>query len=116
MGLVLPVVFAILFASYELARANLLRHVARASAYEGARVGILPGASAADIRAVVNRSLGTVGVRGADVTITPESIQARSPKVRVDVSIDAAPNFLTAPFFFRGAAFSGDCELSREVL
>lgn len=116
LALTLPILFLVLFASYELARANLLRHAARAAAYEGARVGILPGTSADRVKSAAKFVLATIGVRGATVTVTPANIQSRSPNVRVDVVIDAKKNFFFAPIFFRDAKFVGDCELSREVL
>jgi Flp pilus assembly protein TadG len=116
LAITLPVLFLILFASYELCRANLLRHVARAAAYEGARIGILPGADANEVKTSVRRVLATVGVHGANITVTPPNIQARTPTVQVDVEIDARTNFLFAPFFFRNATFAGDCTLTREVL
>lgn len=116
LALTLPILFFILFAAYESARANLLRHAARSAAYEGARVGIVPGVSAQDVEDTANAILATIGIRNADVTITPTQIQESSPTVRVDVAIDAEDNFFFAPFFFRDAVFAGDCELSREVL
>ena len=115
-ALTLPVLFLVLFASYELCRANLLRHAARAAAYEGARIGILPGANTDKIEAAANFVLATVGVRGAKITVTPNDIQASTPQVRVDVEIDAQQNYFFAPFFFRDSKFLGDCELTREVI
>jgi hypothetical protein len=93
-----------------------LRHAARAAAYEGARVGILPGTDVDKIESSVRFVLGTIGVHGAEITVTPSSFDARTPFVRVDVEIDAKKNFFFAPFFFRNATFTGDCELSREIL
>lgn len=116
LAITLPVLFLVLFSSYELARANLLRHAARAAAYEGARVGILPGTSIDQIEKAANFVLGSVGVRAADIVVTPANFQTRTPVVRVDVRIDANRNLLFAPFFFRNAVFAGDCELSREIL
>ena len=116
LALTLPVLFFVLFVSYELARANLLRHAARAAAYEGARVGILPGTDVEKIESSVEFVLGTIGVRGAKIKVTPNRFDARTPNVRVDVEIDATKNFFFAPYFFRNAKFTGDCELSREIL
>jgi Flp pilus assembly protein TadG len=115
MALTLPVLFAILFASYELSRANLLRHAARAAAYEGARVGILPGANSNKVKAAVRFSLASIGVRGAKIAVTPNDLKSRTATVRVDVKIEARKNFFFAPFFFRDSNFVGDCELSREI-
>ncbi len=116
LALTLPVLFFVLFASYELARANLLRHAARAAAYEGARVGIIPGTSSNKVKSAARFVLGTIGVRGAKITVTPNSINLDTPEVRVDVEIEARMNFFFAPFFFRDSKFVGDCKLSREVL
>ncbi len=115
LALTLPILFFLLFASYELSRANLLRHAARASAYEGARVGILPGANSDQVKSAVRFTLASIGVREAKITVTPNDIKARSTTIRVDVNIEAKKNFFFAPFFFRDGEFSGDCELSREV-
>ncbi len=116
MAIGLSLVLFILFATYELARANFMRHAARAAAYEGARIGILPGTDEAKIREGVDFVLHTMGVRQADVVITPATFDVKTPRVRVDVTIDANKNLFFAPFFMKNARFVGNCELSREVL
>jgi hypothetical protein len=57
-----------------------------------------------------------MGVRDADVVITPATFDRRTPRVRVDVSIEARRNLFFAPFFLKNARFVGNCELTREIL
>ena len=73
-ALCLPVLFAILFGSYELARANMMLHSTESAAYEGARVGIIPGATPESVRESVGGILRSVSVSEFDVVIRPEVI------------------------------------------
>src|SRR5690606_21432947 len=64
-ALTAPLLFFILFASLEFARANMLRNTVEMAAYEGARRGIVPGATAEDVRDAARFPLTTIFVRNA---------------------------------------------------
>ncbi|MBX3440075.1 MAG: pilus assembly protein, partial [Planctomycetaceae bacterium] len=46
LAIVLPVLFLFVFSAIEFSRLNMLRHLASVAAYEGARQGIVLGATA----------------------------------------------------------------------
>ena len=56
-AMILPVLFLFIFASFEFSRLNMLKHLAGAAAYEGAREGIVIGATADDVTTRVNAIL-----------------------------------------------------------
>ena len=50
----LPILLMVLFGCYEVARANMLVHATESAAYEGARVGIIPGCNSRKSRSLGN--------------------------------------------------------------
>ena len=114
MAMCLPVLFLLLFGCYEFARANMIKHAAEAAAYEGARVGIVPGAKVADVEDACRFVLSTVGVRNFDVEVSPDPITRRDRKVRVVVNMKMRENTLIGLLFNEESEFTGSCELTRE--
>jgi len=112
----LPLLFLVLFASYEFGRANMLHHVCESAAYEGARVGMVPGATPQKIENAVQGVLSSVGVRNADIRIIPNVINNQTPNIRVEIDIPMRSNTIIPTSFTRDAVFSGKCEMVRETL
>lgn len=115
-ALCLPVLLAILMGSYELARANMMLHSTESAAYEGARVGIIPGATPESVRAAVGGVLNSVGVRKFDIAITPEVITNQTIDIEVLVTVPLRENLALPTFFIQDPTFQGTCTLQREVL
>lgn len=116
LALTLPIFFLLLFGFYELSRANLIIHTAEAAVYEGARVGILPGATNAEVEDAVNAVLDTIAINGATVSVTPNNLGAPSELVAVSVSINFGDNSALIPKFIGEAnTFQRTCELIREL-
>ena len=116
-ALTVPILFAFLFATYEFGRANMMRHTAEAACYEGCRVAIVPGATAAEAIAAAEAILGTAGITDAQVNVTPATLQPDSPTVSVNITMRFQDNMLIFPTFLgEGASVDRTCELSREVL
>ena len=115
-ALTVPVLFLFLFATYELARANMMQHTAEAACYEAARVAIVPGATNEEAVAAAESVLATAGIRNAQITVTDTTTPA-SPVVRVNISFVFGDNMAIFPFFVgEGAGVDRTCELSRELL
>ncbi len=114
MALTIPVYLLFLFGCYEMARATFLRHAAEAAAYEGAREGIVPGATANDVRRQVASMLNRVGARNSRITITPAVITPTTRKVKVNVRVGMADNTVIGKIFTRQMVLVGECELFRE--
>ncbi|MGI9517007.1 MAG: TadE/TadG family type IV pilus assembly protein [Pirellulaceae bacterium] len=114
MAMCLPVLFLLLFGCYEFARANMMRHATEAAAYEGARVGIVPGAKVSDVEDACRFVLSTVGIREFDVEVNPSPITRRDRKVRVTVTLKMRDNTSIGLLFNEESEFRGECELTRE--
>ncbi len=116
MAICLPVLFLLLFGCYEVARANSLLHAAENAAYEAARIGIVPGATADRCKAQAEFVLQAMGVSKFNVTVTPGKIDRRTESVTVEIDVPLKGNALIAPMFFGSVTFHGACEMLREVL
>ncbi len=115
-ALCLPVLMAILMGSYELARANMMMHSTESAAYEGARVGIIPGATPESVRTAVAGVLRSVGVKTFDVQISPTVITNQTEDIEVEVSVPLRANLALPTFFIQDPTFRGTCTLKRETL
>lgn len=116
LALTLPIFFLLLFGFYELSRANLIIHTAEAAAYEGARIGIIPGATSAEVTDAVNAVLDTVAVNNAQVSVTPANLDTDSELVAVTVEINFGDNSSLIPQFIADSTrFERTCELIREL-
>lgn len=116
-ALCLPILFLLLFGCLEMASANMLKHATESAAYEGARVGILPGATPAGVQLAVDHILNTIGAEGSSVEILPQVITQETEEIEVIVSVPYAPNAWIAPFVIRNnPTFTSSCVLRRELL
>jgi Flp pilus assembly protein TadG len=113
-ALTAPLVFLLFFGSFEFSRMNMIRHTADIAAYEGAREGIVAGATSDDVRDRVTDLLSTVGVREAVITVTPAIIERSAREVRVDVDVPIAPNSWITPRFFGDLHVQATSTLARE--
>lgn len=113
-ALTLPVLLLLLFGGYELSRANMMMHTAEAAAYEGARVGIVPGASADAVRDEAQRVLNTIGVQNATIEIEPANLADESDQISVTIEFSFADNSLLVPQFMGTQPFIRTCRLIRE--
>ena len=115
-ALVLPVLLICLFAFFEISRASMIRHATKASAYEGARTGIVPGATEQEIRDQVGFILSSVGVDNFNVQVQQNQPVGDTRKVRVIVEVPYSET-ISAGFLFGGnATFRGETELGEETL
>lgn len=113
-SLVAPVLFLMVFASIEFSRAVMLRHTCDIAAAEGARHGILPGATAAECRTRALAELSVLGVRGATATVSPTTLSNTDTEVTVTVSVPIDTNGYIFPRFFIGKSIRSVVTLQRE--
>ena len=64
----------IVFTAVEFMRVNTIVNTSENAAYEGARTGIVPGATAADAIAAAQSILNAIGTRNAVVSVEPATI------------------------------------------
>jgi Flp pilus assembly protein TadG len=116
----LPLLMLLLLGCVEIAGANMIKHATESAAYEGARIGILPGATQAGVQRSVDQILSSVGAEGATVQVNPQVIVQDGEDVEVIevvVSVPYARNAWIAPFVIRNdPTFRSSCALRREVL
>lgn len=113
-ALVAPVAFLLLFGALELGHANMVFHSAEAAAYEGARKGIIPGATASECVAAANEMLQLCKVSGATVSVTPSTLSPSDAHVTVRVQVPFRNNSIVVPFFTSNLVIDRECKLSRE--
>ena len=86
-ALVAPILFLFVFGIIEFARLNMLRNSLENAAYEGARRGVIPGATAAEAEAEARRILNAVSVSNAQVGVSPAIIVSTTPEITVTVKV-----------------------------
>lgn len=113
-AVVAPVAFLLLFGALELGHANMVFHSVEAAAYEGARKGIIPGATASECVAAANEMLQLCRVNGATVSVNPTTLTPSDANVTVRVQVPYRSNSIVVPFFTSNLVIDGECKLSRE--
>ncbi len=116
LAMTLPLLFLLLYAALELGHANMVFNATEAACYEGARVGIVPGAKASECAAAAQRILNISRIRGASVTVTPSNLGTRSASVQVRVQVPYVNTSIIAPTFTRLLIIDRTCELVREEI
>jgi Flp pilus assembly protein TadG len=109
-----PILFMLFFASLEFSRVNMIRQSIENAVYEGARRGIVPGATAADCRNAAQAVLNSVFARAATVSITPTVITDDTSDVTVAISVPVNSNSWVIPRFFANRTISGAMTMKRE--
>jgi len=109
-----PILFLFFFASLEFSRVNMIRQSVENAVYEGARRGIVPGATAAHCRTSAQAVLNSISAGGATITVTPTTITKDTPEVTVAVSVPVNNNSWVIPFFFDGRVIASQMTLRRE--
>jgi Flp pilus assembly protein TadG len=107
--------FLIVFTAVEFMRVNTIVNTSENAAYEGARTGIVPGATAADAIAAAQSIMNVIGTRNATVSVEPATIATDTAEITVTVQVPLDDNSFIAPQFFLGKTLSKSCALSREV-
>lgn len=114
-ALTFPLLLLIVFGSLEFSRANMIRNMCENAALEGARAGMIPGATAQDCTDAANSLLDIIGIQNATVTIDPSNIVPATEVVEVTVTIPLADNSLPMSKFVLGTTMSQTAQLPREV-
>ena len=95
-------------------RTSDLLHTADNAAYEAARRGIVPSATATDVMDTANSVLAAIGAQDAVITITPTTITPDTDEVTVEIDIPLDSNGLIAPMYVGGLSVSADMTMIRE--
>jgi Flp pilus assembly protein TadG len=109
-----PLLFFFFFASLEFSRVNMIRQSVENAVYEGARRGIVPGATADNCRASALAVLNSISASGATIDVAPTIITKDTPEVTVSVAVPVNNNSWVFPVFFADKTISSSMTLRRE--
>lgn len=98
-----------------MSRANMILHATESAAYEGARVGIVPGATPEQVRAAAEGILRSVGISEFTIDVSPSVIKNDTPLIEVTVRVPFEKNTSIPASFINNATFKGVCILTREI-
>jgi Flp pilus assembly protein TadG len=106
--------FFFFFAALEFCRVAMIRHTVELAMYEGARKGIVPGATSNDVQTSAAKVLRTIGISGATIDVTPATIQKDSPEVQVRIRLPLDRGLFAPAFFFVGKTLDRTLVMQRE--
>ncbi|TWU17715.1 TadE-like protein [Novipirellula galeiformis] len=111
-----PILLLFTFAGIEFSRVNMIRNTAINAAYEGARKGIVPGATSSECAQAATQLLNFVDISGGSAVVTPSTIQANTKAVTVTVTVPiTSENSFIAPQYFLGRNIVTSVTLPREA-
>ena len=113
-ALVSVIFFTLVMGMIEFSRLNIMRHAADNAAYEGARVGIVPGATATDVKAAAQQQLDALNINTSTVVVTPDPLTSAANHVTVSVTIPVAENSWIVPRFSNGMNIDSSATLGTE--
>jgi Flp pilus assembly protein TadG len=108
MAVVGSLFFVLVLTAIDFGRLHVVRQTLNTAAYEAARRGLSPGATAEDVKAVAERELDAVGVRQATIRVAPDEADAAATDITVRIQAPAGANcwFLPADW-----AMAAECTL-----
>jgi Flp pilus assembly protein TadG len=109
-----PLLFFFFFASLEFSRVNMIRQSVENAVYEGARRGIVPGATADNCRASAQSVLNSIAARDAQIDVNPTVIMSDTEQVTVSIQVPINSNSWVIPVFFADRTVTGSMTLRRE--
>ena len=109
-----PVFFFLVFGGIELSRANMLIHTVESAMLQGARRGIIPGATAEQCRLAAQSVLNIGRIRTSTLTVSPTIIDENTKTVSITVSVPLGSNGYQASSVFMGKTITRTIQLNRE--
>ena len=110
-----PIFFLLVFAGIEFARANMLIHTVESASLQGARRGIISGATAAQCIQASQEVLKVAKINQFSIFVSPPKITESTEKISVKVSVPLDDNLYFAPKFFKGKTIERTMVINREL-
>lgn len=114
MAITSGLVFFFFFAALEFCRVSMIRHSVENALYEGARHGIVPGATENEIESVARSVLSRIGVSGANIDVSPKKIRNSTPEVSVRIRLPLDRGLFAPALFFVGKSIDRTLVIQRE--
>ena len=106
LALVLPVFMAISLATIDTCRVIYVRHSAKIAAFECARIGVIPGATSADLQAQCDAIMTERGLKDYSYWLSKElQLLNRGDLLKVTVRIPADTNWFNHSWFYKDSNF-----------
>ena len=106
--------FMFVFGMLELTRFIYVQHSVQMVAYEGARAGVTPGASADDVRTRVANLMQATGVRVYTMSVSPLVISNLTENVSVTINCNFNDNSWIPPSFLTNRTIACTIALQHE--
>lgn len=107
----LTLIFLLFVGALEYSRVHMLQHAVHDAAYQAARAATAPGCGADDARSTASAYLARVGVRFANITVSPDPVLESTPSVRVQIGLPVPQNSWIMPRLMQGEVLYGDATL-----
>jgi Flp pilus assembly protein TadG len=118
-AVVAPLFFLLIFGMIEFGRMVMVQQVITNASREGARIGVLDGASTSDVTTAVNNYLQSASIQGATVSVTPNPPSSAGYGAPVTVTVSVTFNqvsWLPSPMFLGGQSLSAATVMRRETI
>ncbi len=118
-AIVAPLFLMLVFGMIEFGRMVMVQQVITNASREGARRGVVDGATTSDVQTVVRDYLQSCAVSQADIEVTPDPPSSAGFGQPVKVTVDVAFNevsWLPSPFFLADAKLSATTVMRREAI
>jgi len=116
-AIVAPVFLLLIFGLIEFGRLVMVQQVITNASREGARAGVLDGATTANVQSVVQDYLQTAAISGATVTVTPTPPSSagfgQPVTVKVAIAFDSV-SWMPSPFLLKDATMTSTTVMRRE--
>jgi len=113
-----PVFFLLVFGMIEYGRLVMVQQVLTNACREGARVGVLDGATQTSVNTAVNNYLTSANITGATTTVTPNPPSSAAYGASVTVTVSVGFNqvsWLPSPMFLGGRTLTATSVMRRET-
>ena len=117
-AVVAPILFLLVFGMIEYGRLVMVQQVLTNATREGARQGVLDGATTAEVQTTVTNYLTSANIAGATVTVNPSPPDSAGFGDPVTVSVSIPFNqvsWLPAPMFLSGVDMTATSVMRRET-
>jgi Flp pilus assembly protein TadG len=113
-AIVAPLLFLFFFTAFEFCRVAMVRHTVDNAVYESVRKGIIPGATASEVRDRGERVLSTVGIQNFTIDVTPAVINDDTDDITVRIRVPLRENTFIPPTFFEDLVTDRTLTMVRE--
>ncbi len=112
-ALCVPLLFAVALGCIEMTRYNLVKNVANQAAFEAARIGVKPGATAQEVIDEAKYQMKYV-CDNCTVNVTPTVITSATDEITVVVQVDIRQQGWVTPQFFDDPILEASFTIQRD--